>query len=329
MRADRLISMLMLLQSRGKMTAADLAEALEVSERTIYRNVQALGAAGVPVYADHGPGGGMALLDSYRTNLTGLKEDEQRALFMLLSAPGPLEKLGAHHELKSALFKLNAALSNPGGSDEEKVRQRFYLDWSWWFHSQEPVPHLNTIQQAVWQGCCLRLHYRTFSKIPIDVLVEPYGLVAKAGIWFLVAGVEGAPHVYQVSWLVDVEKYEECFSRPPDFDLAEFWQRWCAQYEENQQAFVATLRVSPKLLPFLPFYFGSRVVDLITSAGPPDGDGWLKLTLPFESLESARDRILAFGSAAEVLAPVALRCSIIDYAAQIVRFYGQPRSETE
>ena len=155
MRADRLISILMLLQARGKMTAGELAKELDVSERTIYRDVEALCISGVPLYAEHGPGGGLALLDSYRTNLTGMDEEELRALFMVFSLPGPLEPLGANLKLKSAMLKLSAALPGARRSDEEKVRQRFFLDWSWWFHSQEPVPHLTTIQrQSGRTGSC-------------------------------------------------------------------------------------------------------------------------------------------------------------------------------
>ncbi len=162
MRADRLISILMLLQSRGRMTARELAEELEVSERTIYRDVEALSGSGVPMYAEHGPGGGLALLDSYRTNLTGLNEDELRALFMMFSGPGALDKLGVHQDLKSALLKLSAALPGASRTDEEEVRNRFYLDWSWWFHHQEPVPHLAALQQALWEQHKVRLYARTF-----------------------------------------------------------------------------------------------------------------------------------------------------------------------
>lgn len=325
MRADRLISILMLLQARGRMTARDLAVELEVSERTIYRDVEALSTSGVPVYAEHGPGGGLALLDSYRTNLTGLNEGEQRALFMMLSAPGPLDRLGVHQELKSAMLKLSAALSNTARADEEKVRQRFHLDWSWWFHNQEPVPHLNTVQQAIWEDRLLCLRYRTFLLIPAEVEAQPYGLVAKAGIWYLVAGVEGTPRVFQLSWLIDVEPLEAYFTRPADFDLAAFWQNWCADYEQRHHAFTARVRFSPALFNLLPLYMGRRMVEQMAQAGPPDADGWFTLTLAFESLEAARERILSFGGGAEVLEPEALRCSVIDHAEQIVKFYQARR----
>jgi predicted DNA-binding transcriptional regulator YafY len=321
MRADRLISILMLLQSRGRLTARQLADALDVSERTIYRDVQALCSSGVPVYAEYGPGGGLALLDSYRTTLTGLDDDELRALFMMFSVPGPLEKLGVSQKLKSALLKVSAALSGGRRMDEDRVRQRFLLDWSWWFHEQEPVPHLQAIQEAVWENIGLRLHYRTILLVSIDVEVEPYGLVSKAGVWYLVAGVRGTPRVYRVSWLVDVEKLEKRFDRPPGFDLQAFWQKWCEEYERQKQIFQVRLRVSPQLLPYLPLLFGRRVIEQVSRSGPPDPDGWVILTLPFENLEAARQQVLNLGSAVEVLEPEALRCSVIDYARQIVNFY--------
>lgn len=324
MRADRLISILMLLQSRGKLTARALAEALEVSERTIYRDVEALCASGVPIYAEYGPGGGLALLDSYRTNLTGMNEDELRALFIMFSTSSPLERLGASQDLKSAMLKLSAAVPDPRRSDEEKVRQRFYLDWSWWFHAQEPVPHLAAIRQAAWEDRQLRLRYRTFFGSLVTVEVAPYGLVAKAGIWYLVAETKGQVRVYQISWLADVALLDETFSRPDDFDLVAFWQAWCAEYEQNQQAFLVTLRVSPELREMLPLYFGHQVTELARRAGPissPDEQGWVTLTLSFESFEAARDRVLGFGGAAEVLEPEALRLSVLDYARQVIGRY--------
>lgn len=327
MRADRLISIVLLLQSRGRMTAQALAHELEVSERTIYRDVEALSTSGFPLYAEHGPGGGLDLLDSYRADLTGLNEEELRALFMLISAPGPLDRLGISSNLKSALRKLTADLPDAQRINEEKVAQRFYLDWSWWNHAQEPAPHLSTIQQAVWENRCLHLRYQTYLNLPIELDVQPYGLVAKAGIWYLVAVINAAPRVYQVSWLIDVVGLEEHFERRADFRLAEFWRNWCSVYEEQQLGYPVRLRLSPGLLKLLPLYFGRRVNALIKDAEPPDAAGWVTLTLAFESLEAARSRILGLGSAAEVLEPEALRMSILDHAAQISSRYAAGKSK--
>jgi predicted DNA-binding transcriptional regulator YafY len=328
MRADRLLALLMLLQTRGHMTAPVLAEELETSVRTIYRDIDALSAAGIPVYTERGRGGGCALLDSFHTNLTGLTEHEVRALFML-SIPGPLADLGVSQELKTAMLKLSAALPAARRRDEELVRQRVYLDSTWWFQSNEPVPHLETVQQAVWQDRKLYLTLRLLSPVSdqVERLVEPYGLVAKAGIWYLVATGGGQVRAYRISQILEARLAPESFERRADFDLAAFWKMWSAEYEQNRPVYPVVVRVAPSLVALLPLYFGDSVRALIAQAGPPDGEGWMRLTLPFERLETARDRILGFGRAVEVLAPEELRLSVIDFAEQIVTFYRE-RAET-
>lgn len=324
MRADRLLALLMLLQTHGHMTAQRLARELEVSVRTIYRDIDALSAAGVPVYAERGPGGGCALIDSYRTNLTGLTQDEVRALFML-SIPAVLDELGVSQELKAARLKLAAALPPATRRDEAWARQRVYLDWTAWFQPEEPVPHLQTMQQAIWEDRQLHLKYRlevgTYTKLA-ERLVDPYGLVAKAGAWYLVCAEDGRMRVHRASRVLDARSADEHFARPADFDLASFWQAWCARQEEATHPYYpVTVRVAPDLVPLLPLYFGDRIRDEIAQAGPPDAAGWITLTLPFERLEDARERILGFGRAVEVLEPEPLRKSIVDFATQIVAFY--------
>ncbi len=320
MRADRLLSIMMLLQARGRMTAQDLAAELEVSIRTIYRDLDALSMAGVPVYAERGPGGGCALLDSYRTTLTGLTQDEMRALFML-SIPAPLAELGVDGELKAALLKLSAALPATRRHIEERVRQRIHLDSEGWFESREPVPHLGTIQQALWQDRRLEITYQLRFEAQAEWVVEPYGLVAKANVWHLVCARQDAVRVYRASRIVDARLLDEPCLRPADFDLPAFWQGWCTAAEENRPVYPVTARVSAEFVNWLPYYFGETIREAIGRAGPPDSDGWVTVTLPFESLEGARDRILSFGRAVEVLAPVALRRSVLDHAAQIVNLY--------
>jgi predicted DNA-binding transcriptional regulator YafY len=325
MRADRLLSLLMLLQARGRMTAQELAGELEVSVRTIYRDVDALGAAGVPVYAERGPGGGCALIDEYRTNLTGLTEDEVRALFML-SVPAALDELGVSQELRAALRKLAAALPAARRQDEERVRQRIYLDWSGWAQPEEVAPHLQTIQQAVWEDRKLRLEYRAqigpYTE-QFERLVEPYGLVAKAGVWHLVGAGDGRVRVYRVSQVLEARISAERFTRPAGFDLAAFWQDWCARQEESRSTYPVTARISPGLAQYLPLFFGERARDWLAQAGPPDAAGWLTLTLQFESLFAARERILGLGGGIEVLEPQPLRQSVADFAAQIVARYAR------
>ncbi|MEJ2736004.1 MAG: WYL domain-containing protein [Anaerolineae bacterium] len=242
MRADRLLSILMLLQTRGQMTAQQLSEEVEVSVRTIYRDLDALSAAGVPVYAERGPGGGCALLDSYRTTLTGLTQDEVHALFML-SIPAPLAELGVDQELRAALLKLAAALPDARRHDEVRARQRIHLDSEGWFETKEPVPHLQTIQQALWQDHRLHITYRLPREAQAGWLIEPYGLVAKGNTWHLVCVRDGHMRVYRVSRVLDAAVMPETFERPASFNLAAFWRDWCAQVEENRPHYPVTVRV--------------------------------------------------------------------------------------
>jgi len=322
MRADRLLSLLMLLQARGRMTARELAMELEVSERTIYRDIEALSIAGVPVYGESGPEGGYALLDSYRTNLTGLTEGEVRALFML-SIPAPLAELGVSQELKAALLKLSAALPKARRRDEEWMRQRFHLDDTWWQHSEEPVPYLKTLQQAVWEDRKLYLRYRPPFAVEIERLVNPYGLVAKAGVWYLVYARNERVRAQRVSELIEVRITSKSFERPENFNLGAFWRTWCAEHEAFLSDYIATVRVAPNFIPELPRYFGNHIRARIAQAGPPDTEGWIKLDLSFESFEHARQRMLGFGRGVEVLEPRALRRSVLDHAEQIVALYTE------
>jgi len=320
MRADRLLSILLLLQARGKMTARELAQEMEVSERTIYRDMDALCIAGVPVYSEAGPDGGYALVDRYRTNLTGLTEKEVRALFML-SIPAPLADLGVREELRTALRKLSAALPDARRGAEERARQCIHLDSTWWRQGEERVPHLQTVQRAVWENRQLHIVYRPPFAIEIERLVAPYGLVAKAGVWYLVYARNEMIRVQRVSNLLDVRMAEETFARPADFDLAAFWAAWCAAYEALLTDFTVTVRVAPNFVPELPRQFGNSIRAKIAQAGPPDAAGWIRLELSFESFGAARERILGFGRGVEVLEPEALRCSVLDYAQQIVALY--------
>lgn len=322
MRADRLLSILLLLQARGHMTARQLARELEVSERTIYRDIQALSSAGVPVYGEPGPEGGYALVDSYRTHLTGLTDGEVRALSML-SIPAPLADLGVSQELQAALRKLSAALPDTRRREQERARQCVHLDSTWWRQGEEWMPHLQTVHQAAWQNRKLYVTYRLPPAIKIESLVAPYGLVAKAGIWYLVCARKDTIHVHRISNLVDVRGSSESFERPASFDLAAFWEQWCAEYELLLSGFAATVRVAPGFVPELPRHFGHHIHAKIAQAGPPDAEGWIRLELSFASFEDARDRILGFGRGVEVLEPRALRRSVLDYAEQIVALYSQ------
>lgn len=317
MRAERLLQEMMLLQARGQMAARELAAELRVTVRTIYRDMEALEAAGVPLYSVPGRGGGYGLVDSYRTSLTGLTEGELQALFML-SVPAPLDALGLGASLQGALRKLAAALPGSRRAEEEAVRQRFYLDAVWWRQGAAPVSHLQTVHDAVRQDRELRIRYRLPAGVDVEYTVAPYGLVAKAGVWFLVYAHGGRVRAIPVRSLLAASPGTGTFTRPVDFDLAAFWRAWCTAREAEQVAYTVVVRVRPDFLPFLPAVFGVAP----DATGPPDGEGQYPLTLSFESLAEARARLLGCGRAVEVVAPEALRVSIADFAEQIVALYG-------
>lgn len=323
MRADRLLALLMLLQSRGRMTARELARALEVSERTIYRDVDALCAAGVPLLSEAGPGGGCWLPESYRTTLTGLTKDEARALFML-GAPAALDALGLGREVRAAQRKLAAALPSSWREDEARARQRVHLDATWWAEGDEATPQLRALYAAVWESQRLRLRYRQRlvprGHLVLDHVVEPYGLVAKASRWHLVAAREGRMRVYLAAQITEAAILDGPFARSPDFDLPAFWRGWCVEAERHRSSFVALVRVSPALAAELAPGSGESG-HVAGATAPPDAAGWVTVTLTFESLDAARGRLLAFGGAVEVLEPASLRLSLADYAAQILARY--------
>jgi predicted DNA-binding transcriptional regulator YafY len=323
MRADRLLSIILLLQSKGRMSARQLARTLETSVRTIYRDIDALSGMGIPVYGEPGREGGYALLDSYRTSLTGLTEDETRALFML-RIPAPLAELGLGQELRSALLKLAAALPDSRREAEGQVRQRFHLDSNWWHQGDEALPHLKTLYQAVWEDRWLYLRYQPVYRVEMEQLVKPYGLVAKAGVWYLVFDRHGQIDVQRVARLLEARLDEGNFTRPEAFDLVSFWENWCAGEESRRSLFPVLVRIGPEFVPMSPLFFGDQALP-----GEPDAQGRRTLELTFESFEAARDRLLSLGRAVEVLSPPALRKSIVDYAQQVLELYERDQGIME
>lgn len=320
MRADRLLSVLMLLQARGRMTAGELAAELEVSERTIYRDLEALHAAGVPVLAERGPGGGCMLPEKYRTNLTGLTESEVRGLFLSI-APGPLSDLGLDKAIEGAMLKLSAALPKSHRHGLERVRQRIYVDTAEWFRPEEPIPHLKTLEEGVWQEKRLAIDYVRADGSRVRRYVHPYGLVAKAGVWYLVAASREFIVVYRVSRIKEAELLDEGFERPADFDLANYWNKWCAEFEAGMPRYVVKVRVAPDFVTTLPTILGEGVRTLIDRAGPRDHEGWITLSLMFESFEAARAGMLSLGTGVEIVEPSEMRRSVAGMARSIARLY--------
>jgi predicted DNA-binding transcriptional regulator YafY len=320
MRADRLISIVILLQIHERLTADDLARELEVSPRTIYRDITALNTAGIPIYTDRGPGGGIALLESYRTTLTGMNEEEIRALSML-NIPQALVDLGVDQNLKSALLKLTAALSDRQQDMQTHTQQRVYLDSIPWQYAAEPAPHLAVQHQAVWQDCLIRLVFQGGFDTRIEIDMEPLGLVAKINTWHLVGRSEGYLRVIKVADILQVETRAEKFAREPGFDLVSFWTKWCENSTDRRPVYQVRLHLTPGLFAKLPLYLGPEIKYLHCKNDELDKNGWKDVTIFYENFFRARESVLSFGRAAEVVEPEALRLSVIDFARQIIDFY--------
>lgn len=320
MRASRLLSILMMLQTRGRVTAEVLAEAFEVSVRTIYRDIDELSAADVPVYADRGPGGGFQLLDGYRTRLTGLSPAEAETLF-LAGLPGPAAELGLADLLATAQLKLTAALPERARAGARKVAQRFHLDPVDWFRSADAARLLPEIAKAVWNETCVDIGYKRGAGA-VGRRLKPLGLVLKAGTWYVVAGVGEQTRTYRVANILDLATTDEGFERPKDFDLVRFWTTSTRAYEIGLYRANALLRLSPQGLARLDV-MGTTVQQAAReSAGPPEKDGWVHATIPIESIDQAAVDLLRLGTDAEVLKPVALRRRLAKAAREIVRLYG-------
>jgi predicted DNA-binding transcriptional regulator YafY len=320
MRADRLISILMLLQTHGKMTAEELSERLEVVPRTIYRDIIALGLSGIPIYTDRGPGGGVALLESYRTNLTGMNEEEIRALFTV-NIPEVLAELGLDQKLKSAFLKLAASLPIHQQKVETLTQQRIYLDSTPWKEKDEFAPHLNILNQAIWQDKLIRLVYRGRFDTLLNVELAPIGLVAKMNSWYLVGNDHGHMRVIKVIDILQVETTDQTCERDVDFDLAGFWKGWCKATQERHSVLEVQIKVKDNLLRSLPYYLGEGVKFKLCDADPRNEQEWRNVTIWFDNMFQAREKLLSMGGAAEVLEPEALKLSVIDYANQIIGLY--------
>ncbi|HEY8481911.1 MAG TPA: YafY family protein [Spirillospora sp.] len=327
MRAARLISAVLLLQSRGAMTASELARELQVSERTVYRDMEALSAAGVPVYADQGRGGGYRLVGGYRTRLTGLTREEAEALF-LAGLPGPAEEMGRGDAVASAELKILAALPASLRDAPSRAGQRFHLDAPGWFGESGSPPLLRDLARAVWDDERVDLRYRR-QNAEAARRVEPYGLVLKSGIWYLVARVGDAYRTYRVDRVTDVRPAGGFFERDESFDLAAYWAEQVRGFLRSMLPEEATVRVSPAGLRHLRHavepYAARRAAEL---AGEPDADGWMATTLPIESVEVAASELMRLGPEVEVLAPPELRRRMADAAARLVRLYASPDTGT-
>ena len=298
MRATRLVSLLLLLQTRGLLTAAELAAQLGVSVRTVHRDVEALADAGVPVEAVRGAAGGYRLAGGYRTRLTGLTADEAQALFAA-GIPGPAAELGLGGELAAARLKVLAALPEELQERATRAQRLFHLDARGWFRAEDTVPHLPALAAGVWRGCRVRLRYREGGRV-VRRTVDPLGLGLKGGAWYLVARRSVGMRVYRVSRVAGVRALADGFDRPPEFELVSFWDEWSRAFEEQRPRVAVAVR----------------------------SDGGREL-LEFESLGDAYRALLARGAQVEVLEPAELRERIAATGRELATLYARPMIDSE
>lgn len=318
MRADRLLSILLHLQVHRRMTARQLAQRLEVSERTIHRDMDALSMAGVPVVAERGTGGGWGLLEEYRTNLTGLSELETQALFLTMPSR-LLEDLGLQKASEAALLKVLAALPAMHRHDAEYAHQHIYIDATGWHNSEEAFPFLMTLQEAIWQERKLQLTYQRSDGSSVERLVDPLGLVAKGSVWYMVAAIEGEVRTYRVSRVQGACIVDLPSVRPLAFDLAAYWKQSTADFKENLPRYPVKVRVKLDALPHLRHAGRYAKIEQI---GEPDTDGWVNVSLRFDIEEEACAYVLGFGPNIEVIEPYLLREKVVQRAESVVAFYA-------
>jgi predicted DNA-binding transcriptional regulator YafY len=330
MRAARLIKMVLLLQSRPTMTAAELARELEVSERTVTRDAQALSEAGVPVYAERGRAGGYRLIGGYRTRLTGLGRGEAEALF-LSGVPGALQEMGLQDVASAARLKVSAALLPSLRDAPRAAAQRFHLDAPAWFREPETPGLLTVIADAVWDDRCVRARYRRDAgerRREVVRELEPYGLVLKAGVWYLCARVReegrggGAFRTYRIDRFVGVENLTDRFSRDEEFDLPGFWAEQAQRFARSILRDEVVLRLSEAGLRGLAHAVDPVAArDALAEAGQADGRGWVTLTLRVESQDVAHTQLTALGAEVEVVSPEPLRKRFAEDAARLAELY--------
>jgi predicted DNA-binding transcriptional regulator YafY len=322
MRASRLVQLLLLLQARGGLTAEQLARELEVSVRTVLRDVDALSAAGVPIYTERGPAGGIRLVEGYRTRLTGMTAEEAEVLF-LSGLPGPAAELGLGTVVAAAQVKVVAALPAELRSRASRLVERFHLDAGPWFAGDEPVPHLATVADSVWSARQLEIAYHRDETV-VNRTIEPLGIVLKAGIWYLVASADEQIRTYRVSRIRDARRLDEPFERPKGFDLAAYWTESSTAFEREAPRVDIVVRVRADAMWRLVDAVGTRVVREAERLGGVDDDGRQTLRVTIEWPGEAAGKFVAAAPDVEVLEPAALRAELLAAARTASEVYSRP-----
>jgi predicted DNA-binding transcriptional regulator YafY len=331
MKSGRLLEMLLLLQARGRVTAADLAERLEVSPRTVYRDAEALSSAGVPIYTERGRAGGIRLLPGYRTDVTGLTHDEARALFVL-STGRAQEDLGLGAAARSAILKVMRAVPEPFRPAATATSQRILVDPAGWMRAPDPVGALGVLQAAVFTDRRLRLRYRgsghrepkasgqAAERAASERVVDPYGLVCKAGIWYLVADQDGEPRLFRVSRVASAVPDEEPVRRRDGVDLARLWASLRREVEDRPAPVPVVVRVRREWLDM----FGRICAANLTGPLPAAAGEWTEVRLRFAAVPAART-LLSFGGNVVVTSPAEVQADLAAVAAEVVGCYSNTR----
>jgi predicted DNA-binding transcriptional regulator YafY len=320
-RASRLVSILMMLQTRGRVSARALAEHLEVSTRTVYRDIDELGAAGVPVIVERGATGGFELLEGWRTTLTGLTPSEAQSMFMI-GLPGPAMQLGLGDTLASAQLKLLAALPDAWQAEAHRVSSRFHVDLAPWYRRLSPVEHLRGLADAVWTDRRVTLGYESWQGT-VERELEPLGLAIKAGDWYLVARPRGgSPRTYRVS-NVRALALGAGFARPAAFDLAAYWTESTRRFERDIYRGTARIRLTARGCRML--RAASAAVEEAIERGVAVAGDRTEATIPIESLGHAAAQLLALGPEVEALEPPELRDRLRATALEVAAIYPRPR----
>lgn len=315
MKSDRLVAMLLALQEAGKRSAPELACALEVSTRTIYRDIDALSAAGVPIYAERGTRGGIVLADAYRETLARFDEGELRALFV--SSDDVLADVGLVGRRGSALSKLAAALPRNARSAIERDRGRVHVDSRRWYAASHAPERLSALREAVWNDCRVVLTYRDRKGDESKRALDPLGLVAKAGVWYLVARDVDTIKSFRVDRIVDVAVSSERFQRPPGFDVGDYWKSTSASFvRDASSALVVTFAMSDRALENAKSY-----LDVLSFERA--GDGW-RVSVQFASVEYAEREAYGYDDGAVVLEPPELRERLLERARAMAARYNSP-----
>jgi len=313
MRADRLVAITLLLQAQKKLTAQALAARLEVSPRTILRDVEALSRAGIPIYTNGGRGGGIALDENYRVKLNGLKEAEIHTFF-ISSNVQLFKDIGLGDAAENALLKLSAAVPAQYQPSIELMRQRIYIDPVWWWHDSDPQPFLEEIQQAVYESRHIRALYEHRHGDVTEQLLEPYSLVAKSSTWYLVARRDGELRTYRISRFHDIVLLDTHFCRSDNFDLATYWHQHLQEFASNVSDYAFTLRFHESRLPFVKSLIPGRYHII----GPDSEDGWITAQIHLESMDLAKMVVFGLGAQGAVVEPPELQAAVVQTAREML-----------